>query len=88
MLWRGRRQSDNIEDDRSDSGGGGGFGGGDPGQFRIPIGGSGGGMSISSLIIFAVIALIAWGVFGINPLQLLNGGDIGGGQITSNSPRL
>ncbi|WP_292328340.1 neutral zinc metallopeptidase, partial [Mesorhizobium sp.] len=25
MLWRGRRQSDNIEDERSDSGGG--FGG-------------------------------------------------------------
>ena len=88
MLWRGRRQSDNIEDDRNDSGGGGGFGGGDPGQFRIPIGGgAGGGMSISSIIILAVIALIAWGVFGINPLQLLNGGDIGGGQITSNSPQ-
>ncbi|RUV95128.1 neutral zinc metallopeptidase, partial [Mesorhizobium sp. M1A.F.Ca.IN.020.04.1.1] len=28
MLWRGRRQSDNIEDERSDSGGG--FGGGGP----------------------------------------------------------
>ena len=46
MLWRGRRQSDNIEDDRSDGGGGfgrpgGGFGGG-PGQFRIPIGGRAG----------------------------------------------
>ncbi|RUY12850.1 flagellar biosynthesis protein FlgM, partial [Mesorhizobium sp. M7A.F.Ca.US.005.03.2.1] len=37
MLWKGRRQSDNIEDDRSDSGGGGLGGGG--GQFRIPIGG-------------------------------------------------
>ncbi|RUT82791.1 neutral zinc metallopeptidase, partial [Mesorhizobium sp. M7A.T.Ca.US.000.02.2.1] len=39
MLWRGRRQSDNIEDDRS---GGGGLGGGG-GQFRIPIGGRTGG---------------------------------------------
>ncbi|TIU45114.1 MAG: hypothetical protein E5W30_19025, partial [Mesorhizobium sp.] len=28
MLWRGRRQSDNVEDERSDSGGGGGLGGG------------------------------------------------------------
>ncbi|MEO5760247.1 MAG: neutral zinc metallopeptidase, partial [Mesorhizobium sp.] len=27
MLWKGRRQSDNVEDDRSDSGGGGGLGG-------------------------------------------------------------
>ncbi|RUX10759.1 flagellar biosynthesis protein FlgM, partial [Mesorhizobium sp. M2A.F.Ca.ET.037.01.1.1] len=41
MLWRGRRQSDNIEDERSDSGGGGGLGGG--GQFRVPIGGRTGG---------------------------------------------
>ena len=87
MLWRGRRQSDNVEDDRSDSGGGGGLGG--PG-FQLPIGGgAGGGMSLSSIIILAVIALIAWGVFGINPLTLLNGGDIsgGGGQVTSNSPQ-
>jgi uncharacterized protein len=87
MLWRGRRQSDNVEDER---GQGGGFGGGSPGQFRIPIGGAGGGrMSLSSLIILAVIALIAWAVFGINPLQLLNGGNgdlaPGGGQISDNS---
>ena len=52
MLWKGRRESDNIEDDR----GGGGFGpaGGD-GGFRLP-GGSfpgrrGGGMSIGTLIV-------------------------------------
>jgi predicted metalloprotease len=87
MLWRGRRQSDNIEDDRSDSGGG----SSGPG-FQLPIGGSAGGgrMSLSSIIVLAVIALIAWGVFGINPLTLLNGGDIsggGGGQVTSNSPQ-
>ncbi|TPK72497.1 neutral zinc metallopeptidase [Mesorhizobium sp. B2-4-15] len=92
MLWRGRRQSDNVEDDRGDSGSGGGLDGGGPGQFRIPIGGGagGGGMSLSGLIIFAVVALIAWGVFGINPLQLLNGdgGALlpgGGGQISDNS---
>ncbi|MCV3206902.1 zinc metallopeptidase [Mesorhizobium sp. YC-39] len=87
MLWKGRRQSDNVEDQR---GQGGGFGGGSPGQFRIPVGGSSGGrMSLSSLIILGVIALIAWGVFGINPMQILNGGgDLmpgGGGQITDNS---
>lgn len=87
MLWKGRRQSDNVEDQRGQ--GGGGFG--RPGQFRIPIGGSAGGgrMSLSSIVILGVIALIAWGVFGINPLQILNGGGGlvpgGGGQITDNS---
>lgn len=85
MLWRGRRQSDNIEDDR----GGGGIGGG-PGQFRIPIGGGvgGGRMSLSSIVILGVVALIAWGVFGINPLQLLTGeaGLPGGsGQVTTDN---
>src|SRR4051812_5227924 len=86
MLWRGRRQSDNIEDDRSS----GGLGGG--GQFRVPIGGGvgGGRMSLSSIVILGVIALIAWGVFGINPLQLLNGegGSLlpgGNSEISDNS---
>ena len=80
MLWRGRRQSDNIEDDRS---GGGGLGDQGGGQFRIPIGGNagGGGMSLSGLVIIGVVCLIGWGVFGINPLQLFGqltgSGDIG-----------
>ena len=70
MLWKGRRESDNIEDDR----GGGGFGpaGGD-GGFRLP-GGSfpgrrGGGMSIGTLI---VVGIVLW-LLGINPLVLLDG---------------
>lgn len=56
MLWKGRRQSDNIEDRRSDGGGfPGGFGGdgGGPGQgggFRIPIGRTAGGGGISGII--------------------------------------
>ncbi|TIU18775.1 MAG: flagellar biosynthesis protein FlgM, partial [Mesorhizobium sp.] len=51
MLWKGRRQSDNVEDQR---GQGGGFNlpRGRPGRFRIPVGGrSGGGMSLSTIII-------------------------------------
>ncbi len=88
MLWRGRRQSDNIEDDRS---GGGGLGDQGGGQFRIPIGGNagGGGMSLSGLVIIGVVCLIGWGVFGINPLQLFGqltgSGDIGAGQVVSDS---
>jgi uncharacterized protein len=86
MLWRGRRQSDNVEDERSDSGGGGGFGGGSPGQFRIPIGGSAGGGT--SIFIVILVVLAGW-YFGFDPSQILGGGDGsvpgGGGQITDNS---
>src|SRR5512147_2568882 len=72
MLWRGRRQSGNIED-RSGMGGmrfpggglGGGFGGG-----RI----GGGGLGIGGIVI---LLIIAW-VMGINPLALLSG-DLGSG---------
>lgn len=71
MQWRGRRQSDNVEDRR----GGGSMGGG---GFRIPIGGGGrggGGIGIGGLIL---ILGICW-LTGINPLTLLSGGDIMGG---------
>ncbi|MDX8457807.1 KPN_02809 family neutral zinc metallopeptidase [Mesorhizobium humile] len=78
MLWRGRRQSDNIEDERSDSGGGGGLGGG--GQFQLPIGGRTGGGGSILLVILVVLA--GW-YFGFDPSQILGGGD--GGQITDNS---
>ncbi|MER9331561.1 zinc metallopeptidase [Mesorhizobium sp. M0152] len=85
MLWRGRRQSDNVEDARSDSGGG--LGGGSPGQFRIPIGGRAGGGSSIFLVILVVLA--GW-YFGFDPSTILGGGDGGllpggGGQITDNS---
>lgn len=76
MEWRGRRQSDNIEDRRAD--GGGGFSSG-PG-FRIPIGGGGrgGGIGIGGLIFIVIVCFM----LGINPLTLLSGGDIdlGGGS--------
>jgi uncharacterized protein len=85
MLWRGRRQSDNIEDDRSDSGGGGGLGGG--GQFQLPIGGRTGGGG--SIILVILVVLAGW-YFGFDPSAILGGGDGGllpggGGQITDNS---
>ncbi|RUW75387.1 neutral zinc metallopeptidase, partial [Mesorhizobium sp. M1E.F.Ca.ET.063.01.1.1] len=72
MLWRGRRQSDNIEDQRSDSGGGLGGGlGGSPGQFRIPIGGRAGGGS--SIILVILVVLAGW-YFGFDPSQILGDG--------------
>ena len=61
MRWEGQRQSDNIEDRRAGGGGGGGFG----------IGGRGIGIGTIA------VALLAWGVFGINPLTtigVLSGG--------------
>ncbi len=68
MQWRGRRQSDNIEDRRGMSSGGMGGGG-----FRLPTGGGrGGGIGIGGLV---VILLISWAL-GINPLTLLSGGDV------------
>lgn len=82
MQWRGRRQSDNVEDRR----GGGSMGGG---GFRIPIGGGGrggGGIGIGGLIL---ILGICW-LTGINPLTLLSGGDImgdGGGGYEQGAQR-
>lgn len=81
MRWKGRRQSSNVEDVRGGSGGRSGRGG-----LRFPAGGrrvrrAGGGSTIG-LIIFG---LIAYFVFGINPLTLLGGSGgldslVGGGH--------
>src|SRR5262245_42732868 len=94
MLWKGRRQSDNIEDVRGEGGGGfpGGFGRGGGGPMRLPMGGrSGGGMSISTLVILAAIYFGAKFLFGVDLLQLLSGGGAGvaprgAGQVTQTSP--
>ncbi len=59
MKWEGNRESDNVEDRRSDEGGG--FGGG---------GGLLGGRSIGIGTI--VVALLGGWVLGINPLTLLS----------------
>ena len=56
MKWEGNRESDNVEDVRSDGGGGGG---------GFPIGGR--GIGIGTI----VIALLGSWVLGVNPLTLL-----------------
>ncbi|MBL8580631.1 MAG: zinc metallopeptidase [Rhizobiaceae bacterium] len=86
MRWRGRRESDNIEDLRG-SGGGGGLGGGlgPGGGMRIPIGRGGGGFSLSTIVILVII-YFALRSCGIDPLEMIanDGSQVpgGGGQIT------
>ena len=96
MRWKGRRQSDNVEDMRGS--GGGGFGRGMPGglgrnPIRIPMGGRAGGGGLSTIIILVVL-FFALRACGIDPLQILEGGDGGqvgvpggGGQVTQGQPR-
>lgn len=95
MRWQGRRQSSNVQDIRSEGGGGGfglpggmGFPGGRDGTIRIPMGGprtaSGGGMGCGTLI---VIGLVLWAL-GINPLTILNGGNIGPSISPDQLPRV
>ncbi len=81
MRWRGRRQSSNIEDRRGQGGGGlfpGGFGRqGTP--VRIPMGGRGGGLSLTTIIILVVL-FFGLRALGIDPLSGLDGS--GGGQVS------
>lgn len=75
MRWRGRRQSNNIEDRRGARGSS-GFGRGAP--VRIPIGRGGGGLSFTGLIIL-VVAFFALRAMGIDPLAMLGQEPAGGG---------
>ena len=79
MEWKGRRQSDNIEDRRGASRGG-GFGRNPFGGrgVRIPSGGRrGGGLSIGA-IIFIMIAIFVLKMMGIDVMQMLDGGSTQG----------
>jgi predicted metalloprotease len=90
MDWKGRRQSDNIEDERGSSPTGGGPLGG--GGFRFPGGGiGGGGLSFRTIIVLVVIFLVlrAMGVDVIGLLQqsgaLTGGSSSGSGYQQSDS---
>jgi uncharacterized protein len=90
MRWRGRRESDNIEDARGQGGGGlpGGFGRGGGGPIRIPVGSGRGGLSIGTIVLIVVVYL-ALRACGIDPLQMLNEGgapgDSGGGTVSEDA---
>jgi predicted metalloprotease len=84
MDWKGRRQSDNIEDRRGRAPRGRNpFG---RGGVRLPTGGlrraSGGGIST---IVVLVVLFVVLKSCGIDPLQILAGGDpgaiVGGGSV-------
>jgi uncharacterized protein len=76
MRWRGERESENIEDRRSE---GGGYGFPLPGGgVRFPSGGSGRGGGIGIVGILIILGLM-W-FFGIDPSVLMQGG--GGGAPT------
>jgi hypothetical protein len=88
MKWRGRQQSSNIEDRRSQGGGGTGGLGGSPfgrggGGFRMPTGGGGSRGGIGSLIGIVVVLGIIWVATGTNPIDMLTGGS-GSTGTTSN----
>src|SRR5438067_6138557 len=76
MRLDNERPSDNVEDER---GAGGGLGFPRGGGYRIPMGGPGGrGMSLSTILVLIVIYFVAKAVFGVDLLDLLNGG---GGNV-------
>lgn len=75
MKWVGRRQSGNVDDRRGSGGGGGrGFGG-----FGIP----GGLFSKGGIVVILIIVVVSW-ISGVNPLQLLQQVDNGGGNYSNN----
>ena len=78
MRLDNEKPSDNVEDRRSEGGGGGGFGfpGGGGGRFNIPMGGRGGGFSIKTIIFLAIVYFVLKAVFGIDLLQMINGGGL------------
>ncbi len=79
MEWRGRRQSQNIEDRRGASTGGTGMGRDPFGRsgLRIPVGRRGGGLSFSTIIILIVLYFVLK-MMGIDMLQMLDDGSTGG----------
>ncbi len=90
MLWKGRRETNNVEDQRDGSGSSGGIG---RGGFRLPGGGngmrsaSGGGLSG---IVILVILFFVLKACGIDPMQVLTGQDAGGSisqNDSSSTPR-
>lgn len=79
MKWRGRQQSSNIEDRRSQGGGGLGgspFGRSSGGGMRFPSGGGRGARGgMGSLVGIIIVLGVIWVLTGTNPIDMLTGGD-------------
>lgn len=86
MKWRGRARSSNIEDRRGQRPTGfgrmGGFGG-RGGGIRIPMGRRGGG--IGGVVGIIVVLGIMWALTGVNPIDMLTGGQMAPTQTPSAS---
>ncbi len=78
MRWRGRRQSENVQDSRGQGGGRGLPGGFGRTPIRIPMGGRTGGGGLTGIIILVVL-FFALRACGIDPMQILTGEGGGGG---------
>jgi uncharacterized protein len=77
MRLDNEKPSENVEDRRGQGGGGGfGFPGSRGGgrQINIPMGGGRGGMSISTIVLLVVAYLALKFIFGVDLLDMLNGG--------------
>jgi uncharacterized protein len=77
MRLDNEKPSENVEDRRGQGGAGGGFGfprGGSGRGINIPMGGGRGGLSIKTIVILVVIYFAIKLIFGIDLIQVLNGG--------------
>jgi predicted metalloprotease len=84
MRLDNEKPSDNIEDRRGQGGGGGfGFPGGGGGRINIPMGGRGGGFSLSTIIMLVIAYFAIKLIFGIDLLSAINGGGFPGGGSDS-----
>ena len=77
MRLENEKPSENVEDRRGQGGAGGGFGfprGGSGRGINIPMGGGRGGLSIKTIVILVIIYFAIKLIFGIDLIQVLNGG--------------
>jgi predicted metalloprotease len=76
MKLDNMRPSDNVEDRRGE--GGIGFPQGGGRRINLPMGGRGGGISLKTIVLLVIVYLIAKLVFGVDLLQVINGGNPSG----------
>lgn len=79
MRLDNEKPSQNVEDRRSQGGRGGfGFPGGGGGgrRINIPMGGRSGGFSFKTIIFLVIVYFVLKAVFGIDLLQMINGGGL------------